>query len=526
LESLAHGSESVIYGYHANSSLIATVENKTNGTSWFKESRNYDIRNRLTGIRSQRLGNSTAQLTTHAYIYDSLDRRVKNTFQDGSSWEYGYNDRSEVISSTRKTANGTLVPPLAATYDYDGIGNRLASSSGVLGDHGYTPNSLNQYAIVTTGNSRTTVGRSALAAIHVNSSPGPASRIGDLYYHPLTASNSADPVWQSVTTVDNPPTVAANTSHFWYAKASTTPAYDADGSLLSDGYNTSTSTHEGRWVYTWDAENRLIKMETSAKAVTAGMSYTKLEFEYDWQGKRIARHFWKGGTSGSPTFVNSRRWLYEGWNPVAEFSGTSSTAATGATAAALTRYTWGTDLSGTFQGAGGVGGLVLQTTVSSGVMERPSYDGNGNIVAWTKSTGTAPTARREYDAFGNVVMSEQTSTDPWPSSFGFSTKPADPETGLLYYGYRYYNPEWSEQRHGDGELCERCVDFKYEAKIPMVASANGEIAFEYEVKNKWAASFGLSYGRTVAKTLYPEKNIRKCFCRGATSASTNWFECN
>jgi RHS repeat-associated protein len=436
LETITNSTQSVAYGYHPNSSLISTIENKTSGTAWFQESRHYDIRNRLTGIRSQRLGSSTAQLTTHAYVYDSLGRRTKNTFQDGSNWEYGYNDRSEVISAIRRTAAGTLVPPLGATYDYDGIGNRLASTSGVLGDHTYIPNSLNQYATVTTDDSRTAVGRADSSwDILVNTVS--ASRIGDIYYSELSpVTNTGNPVWQAVETKRTTGT-PSSTDHFWYAKASTTPAYDADGNLLSDGYNTSTSTHEGRWVYTWDAENRLIKMETSATAVTAGMSYTKLEFEYDWEGRRIARHVWKGGTSGSPTFVSSRRWLYDGWNPVAEFSGTSASAATGATDAVLTRYTWGTDLSGSFQGAGGIGGLVLQTTVSSGVMERPSYDGNGNIVTWTMSTGTAPTARREYDGFGNVVMGENV----WPSVFGFSTKIGDPETGLLYYGYRYHRPE-------------------------------------------------------------------------------------
>jgi RHS repeat-associated protein len=440
LETITDSTQSVAYGYHPNSSLISTIENKTSGTAWFQESRHYDIRNRLTGIRSQRLGSSTAQLTTHAYVYDSLGRRTKNTFQDGSNWEYGYNDRSEVISATRRTAAGTLVPPLGATYDYDGIGNRLASTSGVLGGHVYTPNSLNQYATVTTGSSRTAVGRADSSwDILVNTVS--ASRIGDIYYSELSpVTNTGNPVWQAVETKRTTGT-PSSTDHFWYAKASTAPAYDADGNLLSDGHNISTSTHEGRWVYTWDAENRLIKMETSATAVTAGMSYTKLEFEYDWEGRRIARHVWKGGTSGSPAFVNSRRWLYDGWNPVAELSGVSAADATGATDAVLTRYTWGTDLSGSLQGAGGVGGLVLQTTVSGGVMERPSYDGNGNIVAWTKSTGTTPTARREYDAFGNVVMSEEASTDPWPSGFGFSTKIRDPETALLYYGYRYYQPE-------------------------------------------------------------------------------------
>ncbi len=65
---------------------------------------------------------------------------------------------------------------------------------------------------------------------------------------------------------------------------------------------------------------------------------------------------------------------------------------------ALTRantFTWGLDLSGTSQGAGGVGGLIVQTEVSGGVIRRASYDGNGNIVAWTRSDQSAPDYRRE-----------------------------------------------------------------------------------------------------------------------------------
>jgi RHS repeat-associated protein len=122
---------------------------------------------------------------------------------------------------------------------------------------------------------------------------------------------------------------------------------------------------------------------------------------------------------------------------VTEFSAPS------ASSTALTRlntFTWGLDLGDQDgiprQSAGGVGGLLMQTPVSSGVIERASYDGNGNIVAWTKSTATAPTSRSEYDAFGNTVVSEGAS----PSAFGFSTKMQDSETGLYYYGYRFYDP--------------------------------------------------------------------------------------
>ncbi|RYD85568.1 MAG: RHS repeat-associated core domain-containing protein [Verrucomicrobiaceae bacterium] len=191
-------------------------------------------------------------------------------------------------------------------------------------------------------------------------------------------------------------------------------------------------TNDGRWVYTWDAEHRLIQMETTTQATTAGHPYTKLKYVYDWQGRRIARTVWQGGTAGTPTFKSNRRWIYDGWNVIAEFSATTETTTT---VTRLNTFTWGLDLSGTLQGAGGVGGLLVQTAVTGGVMERASYDGNGNIVAWTKSTASAPTSRREYDAFGNTLVSEGAA----PNSFGFSTKMQDAETGLYYYGYRYYD---------------------------------------------------------------------------------------
>lgn len=67
------------------------------------------------------------------------------------------------------------------------------------------------------------------------------------------------------------------------------------------------------------------------------------------------------------------------------------------------------------------------------------YDGNGNVTALLKaSTGTV-SASYEYDPFGQTLRStgEYASQNP----FKFSTKYRDEETGLLYYGYRYANPQ-------------------------------------------------------------------------------------
>jgi len=48
-------------------------------------------------------------------------------------------------------------------------------------------------------------------------------------------------------------------------------------------------------------------------------------------------------------------------------------------------------------------------------------------------------ARFEYDPFGNTLRATGPAAGAMP--FRFSTKYTDPETGLLYYGYRYLNTQ-------------------------------------------------------------------------------------
>lgn len=102
---------------------------------------------------------------------------------------------------------------------------------------------------------------------------------------------------------------------------------------------------------------------------------------------------------------------------------------------------WGLDLSNTLQGAGGVGGLLSESSlVTSNPItfntHFPTYDGNGNISEYLDSNGTVA-AHFEYDPFGNTVVNTDTNNQ---FSYRFSTKPRDVETGLYYYGYRYYEP--------------------------------------------------------------------------------------
>jgi RHS repeat-associated protein len=105
---------------------------------------------------------------------------------------------------------------------------------------------------------------------------------------------------------------------------------------------------------------------------------------------------------------------------------------------ALRSYACWLDLSGSEQGAGGVGGLLFAThhAGASAGTYHTTYNGTGNLVSLRNNAGLAM-ARYEYGPFGETVTSRDALAGVNP--FRFSTKYQDAETGLLYYGYRYYS---------------------------------------------------------------------------------------
>ncbi|HRT59254.1 MAG TPA: RHS repeat-associated core domain-containing protein, partial [Candidatus Paceibacterota bacterium] len=139
----------------------------------------------------------------------------------------------------------------------------------------------------------------------------------------------------------------------------------------------------------------------------------------------------KVGAAGSGVATNDLRLVYDGWNLVAILNPDFSL---------LTSFTWGLDLSGTMEGAGGVGGL-LWMTVPAGANAGTyfcAHDGNGNVMALVSAADGSVAARYEYGPFGELIRATgpMAKTNP----FLFSTKYYDWETGLYYYGYRDYDP--------------------------------------------------------------------------------------
>ncbi len=203
------------------------------------------------------------------------------------------------------------------------------------------------------------------------------------------------------------------------------PQMDADGNLLFDG----------RWTYTWDGENRLIAMETAAAVSTmAGAPPKKrLEFAYDGQSRRLGKVV-KQWQAAAQQWVVTGHWTYlhDGWNLVAELDGLRG-------GALVRTYAWGTDLSGVARE------LVewvacwgcRYTTGRCRALQRVQRRSTATSWAWWKRRAGSWQAALTIDAFGDRITDAGVGSAVCP--VGFSTKYTDAETGLSYYGYRYYD---------------------------------------------------------------------------------------
>jgi RHS repeat-associated protein len=94
------------------------------------------------------------------------------------------------------------------------------------------------------------------------------------------------------------------------------------------------------------------------------------------------------------------------------------------------------------EGAGGIGGLLSRTASEISNLQSPSHayyhaDGNGNVTALIASNQTIA-ARYLYDPYGNQLAA----TGPLAEAnlYRFSSKEWHPASGLVYYGYRFYDP--------------------------------------------------------------------------------------
>jgi RHS repeat-associated protein len=93
------------------------------------------------------------------------------------------------------------------------------------------------------------------------------------------------------------------------------------------------------------------------------------------------------------------------------------------------------------EGAGGIGGMLARSSGYSGGNWSTHYfyhaDGNGNIT-YLVDASQALAASYRYDSFGNTLSSSGSQASA--NVYRFSSKEVNIDTGMYYYGYRFYDP--------------------------------------------------------------------------------------
>ncbi len=411
LGTITGGAVTATYSYDPNSGLLSTT-GFTGGTGI---GRSYDAVGQLKAITTTPAAGTAV---SYAYTTNNLHQRTKAVREDGSYWSYGYNDRGELISGKKSWADNTPVGGQQSEYSFDNIGNRTQAKTGgdalgkALRQSNYLTNALNQYVQRDVPGAVDVMGTAdAAATVTVNSQA--TARKGDYFSQTQSVDNSRTPVYTSTNVVgaknnagaNGEDAVAQQSGRVYVAQAAELYSYDADGNL----------TQDGRWNYTWDGENRLTSMEAIASVPIEAKR--RLEFAYDYMGRRIQKNVsgWNAATN-SYQLQSTTKFIYDGWNLIAEMDGSG---------VPTRSFVWGAD--------------GLQLINDSGNTYIAGYDGNANLTSLIKaSTGTLA-ASYEYDPFGNTLkaVGEYAARNP----FRFSTKYTDAETGQIYYGYRYYNPQ-------------------------------------------------------------------------------------
>jgi|GEM_PF-1506394 len=453
------------------------------------------------GQPQSHLASYTAYYSGAPYTYTIRDtpfawdtNRLSTRGESDTTWNYAYDSKGQVTGAHRKFATEVLAGS-QSVYAYDDIGNRTQLQEGGSSTLGnglrtttYAANSLNQYDTITRPQAFEVSGKrtSTSAAITVSGDTLPSNGYqpnGTGLYFRKEVANTPAPVpgdiFEPVTvtqTINNGPTVDLTDDPIQFVPPSVTatpPRYDLDGNLLSDG----------RWTYTWDGENRLVKMVSVAWTQPAGgylanatFPAITLEFVYDGLSRRVQKKTIKGGTTSLEGY------LYDGWNVVMI---SNLGPVSGAPLARKWSCVWRPDIGSrhyarsSWQKAGGVGGLAwMQTGIAQTVamytyqsvtgnaeVHIPLMDHMGNVRHYYQIKTTGPgaaaatvtgqiTANLDYDAFGREVRATGPKThatnpppglaaeEPWVDAlpFHFSTKFTDRESGLNYYGYRFYDP--------------------------------------------------------------------------------------
>ena len=414
---MTSGAGSFGYGYRSSQPTLVSRVAQPYG---HYETNAYDALGRLTGTALLTSGN--AVMNDHAYTLNVGNQRItqaRNGVGYANTVDYKYDALGQLLTAVGKEAGGTGRLQEQMGYAYDAGGNLKSRTNNAL-IQTFTVDSLNQLSTINRSGTLTVAGSTTSPATGVTVNSLAASLYTDTTFAragfaPVDGTNTYTAIAN-----DSYGRLDTNAISVWLP-ASATYSYDLNGNL----------TFDGRKAFEYDDENQLVRVTRTNE--------WKTEFVYDGKMRmRVKKEFaWSLG-SGVWVLGSETRYIYDGMLVVQERDANN---------VAQVSYTRGRDLSGSFEGAGGIGGLLARSSIpemlepkSQTLLSTTFYhaDGNGNITALMSTNGLI-VAWYQYDAYGRTLA--QTGPLAEANCYRFSSKAWHDKSGLYYYGYRFYTPE-------------------------------------------------------------------------------------
>ena len=195
--------------------------------------------------------------------------------------------------------------------------------------------------------------------------------------------------------------------------ASFAPAYDADGN------QTKIQTSTGEWEVFYNALNQAARFIQGNRRV---------ECRYDYLNRRIEKAVYEG-----EILMSKKRFIYHGYLQIAELDAAAATES--AMPVLRKTYLWDP------QEPAATRILAMSLFDETGTCAENLYYTHDLLKNTTALFGIRAGRRAlyEYGPYGNIVRMEGNAAEDNP--FRFSSEYADDELGLVYYNYRYYNPQ-------------------------------------------------------------------------------------
>ena len=349
-----------------------------------------------SGVKGRYLGISLDNTLNSTYSYDSYGR-LNQINGIGLNFQYHYLTNSELIENLIRP-NG-----INSTWGYEAQRNLVTQiANGTLSTFTYTNDLLGRRTNLTRSGSVFTVpdiltfgynDRSEVisAVSDANTTYNYAYNF-DSIGNRLTATLSGNS-WVYTTNNLNQYTLL----HF--VNSTQEPIYDLDGNML---------TYDG-WTQSWDSENQMVQTIKSN---------VKLQFAYDYMGRRIEKKVYN-----NEILTKHIRFIYDNFKLIEELDALNNNST-------LRQYIWQNSVSHDVP-------LSVYDAISGNTYFYYT-DANKNVSDLTDMAGNV-VAHYEYSPFGILTIASGSYASSNP--LRFSSEYYDTETSLIYYNYRYYNPE-------------------------------------------------------------------------------------